>query len=52
MLEDQHSPGLDFVAGLKEKILFPFFLFSLVVNIAFKIYIFNGLGIICLMSLQ
>lgn len=51
VLEDQHSPGLDFVAGLKEKILFPYF-FLVNVNIAFKIYIFNGLGIICLMSLQ
>lgn len=50
VLEDQHSPVVDFVAGLKEKILFPFFLVD--VNIAFKIYIFNGLGIICLMSLQ
>lgn len=42
---------MDFVAGLKENVLFPFFILN--VKIAFKVYIFNDFGnIICLMSLQ
>lgn len=44
---------MDFVAGLKEKILLPVLFFVVNVNIAFKVYIFNDVGnTICPMSLQ